>query len=207
MRCRWLLIFFVVVSLIGILLALRSLPVDASGMAQQPTVELPTVTSTPSGPVVTVRRDQEEYINVRSGPGVFFPKVGVLLLGQQAPAKGRSAGGDWILISYPGVPGGVAWVYAPFVNVSPGALPIVEPPPTPTPLFTPTIDATFAAQFIITIEPTRLPTFTPPPPLAIPTFPADTNQGRLAGVPMGFVILGLLASGIFLGLFSFTQGR
>ncbi|MCJ7624570.1 MAG: SH3 domain-containing protein, partial [Anaerolineaceae bacterium] len=68
------------------------------------------MTSSPAGPFVTVRSDQEQYINVRSGPGIFYEKVGVILAGQQLPAKGRSAGGDWILVEYLGVPGSVAWV-------------------------------------------------------------------------------------------------
>ncbi len=62
--------------------------------------------------------------------------VGVLIAGQQAEALGRTPGGDWIQIVYAGVPGNVAWVYAPLVqiiNLGAGALPIVEPPATPTP--------------------------------------------------------------------------
>lgn len=179
---------------------------NATVLAQQPTGEIPTVTSTPFGSMITVRTDQEEYINVRSGPGIFFPKVGVLLKGQSAPAKGRSAGGDWIFIEYPGIPGGTAWVYSPFVNLTPGGLPIIEPPPTPTPLFTSTIDPTLAAQFIVTSIPTRLATFTPPQPLVIPTYPLSTGS-RLAGIPAGFVIISLIAIGVFLGLFSLAQGR
>jgi uncharacterized protein YraI len=206
MRYKWLQVSALGFIFISVLVLNLSYPAYASGLSQQPTVQIATVTSTPSGPMITVRSDQEEYINVRSGPGIFYEKVGVLLKGQQAPAKGRSAGGDWIIIDYPGVPGGIAWVYAPFVNLTPGNLPIVEPPPTPTALFTPTIDPTLAAQFIVTTAPTRLPTFTPPPPLVVPTFSAS-NGGKLAGIPAGFIIVSLLAGGIFLGLFSLTQGR
>jgi hypothetical protein len=182
-------------------------PVTAQLLAQQPTVEIPTVTSTPGGPYVVVRSDQESYINVRSGPGIFYEKIGVLLPGQQISAKGRSVGGDWILVEYPGVTGGVAWVYAPFVDLSPGTLPIIEPPPTPTPLYTSTIDPTLAAQFIVTTAPTRLPTFTEPAPLIISTYTSDVSQGSILGIPVGFVILVLLSGGVFLGLFAFSQSR
>jgi hypothetical protein len=192
---------FIVAGLLG------SFPVNASNPYQQPTAVLATVTGTPSGPIVTVRSDQEEYINVRSGPGIFFQKIGVLLTGQQAPALGRSAGGDWIVISYPGVAGGVAWVYAPFVNITPGTLPIVEPPPTPTPLYTSTIDPTLAAQFIVTSVPTKLPTFTPPPPLVIPTYQTISQSGGIAGISMGMVILSVAIVGVFIGLFAIAQGR
>jgi hypothetical protein len=180
---------------------------NASFLAQQPTLDRPTVTSSPIGPIVTVRSDQEQYINVRSGPGIFYEKVGILLAGQQLPAKGRSAGGDWILVEYPGVPGSIAWVYSPFVNVTPGSLPIIEPPPTPTPLYTTTIDPTLAAQFVVTSVPTRLPTFTEPPPLIIPTYKDKTVGIGFSNVPLGLIILSLAAVGVLFGLFSLAQGR
>jgi hypothetical protein len=180
---------------------------DARNFLQQPTQPLPTVTSTVEGPVVTVRSDQEQFINVRSGPGIFYDKIGVILAGQQLPAKGRSTGGDWILVEYPGVPGSEAWVYAPFVNLTPGQLPIVEPPPTPTPLFTTTIDPTLAAEFVVTSAPTRLPTFTEPAPLVISTFEEQTNQSILGNIPMGWIVVSFAALGILIGLFAWSQGN
>ncbi len=129
-------------------------------------------------------------------------------MGQKAPAVGRSQGGDWILIQYPGVPGGAAWVFSPLVDITPGSLAIVAPPPTPTPLMTQTIDPTLAAEFVVTPAVTRLPTFTAPPPLVIPTFPDQSGQGVVGrSIPMGFVIIGLASVGIIIGLFAFTQGR
>ncbi len=173
--------------------------------AQQPTGSVPTVTSTPIGPFVTVT--YPEQINVRGGPSSYlYPAVGVLLTGQIAPAIGRSPGSDWIQIRYPGVPGNIGWVYAPLVNLSPNAnLPIVEPPPTPTPLTTPTIDPTLVAQFIPQFTPTRLPTFTPPGPLVIPTY--ESEGAEVGGVPMGLVIMLLALVGGFGALISFLRGR
>jgi uncharacterized protein YraI len=195
------------VCLAGLLLVTQLSPVEASGYPQQPTVMIPTVTSTPMGAAVTVKSDQEQ-INVRSGPGTLYPKVGVLLAGQVIPAKGKSPGGEWILVEYPGVEGGTAWLYAPLVDLVPGSvLEVVEPPPTPTPLSTATIDPTLAAQFIVTTIPTRLPTFTPPPPLQIPTFlPADSG-GVNTKIPPGMLIISLVTIGALLGVVSFTQGR
>lgn len=171
---------------------------------QQPTVAIPTVTGTPTGPIVTVNTDQEQ-INVRSGPSTDYPQVGVLVAGQQVPAIGRSPGGEWIQISYPGVPGGIAWVYAFLVSSPTSNIPIVEPPPTPTPLTTPTTDPTLAAQFNIEVTPTRLPTFTAPPPLVIPTFVEDDSNPISPGVPMGFLIISLVVMGIFGFLISFLR--
>jgi SH3-like domain-containing protein len=143
--------------------------VPLNAHAQQPTVSIPTVTSSPFGPMVTVNQDQEQ-INVRAGPSQDYPIVGVLEQGEKVPALGRSVGGDWVEIAYPVVDGGVAWVYAYLVTISGGELTIIVPPPTPTPRVTPTIDPTLAAQLIVEIGPTRLPTFTQPPPLEIPAY-------------------------------------
>ena len=180
--------------------------VQASWLAQIPTGAIPTITGSPLGPMATVRRDINlDQINVRAGPHASnYDVIGILIAGQSVPALGRTPGGLWIEIAYPGVPGGVGWVYAPYVSVT-GDLPIVIPPPTSTPRTTPTIDPTLAAQFIVDIPPTRLPTFTPPPPLIIPTFPVEKSLGSTAGVPMGFIIIGLGVIGIFGTLISFLR--
>ncbi len=176
--------------------------------AQQPTVAIPTVTSSPFGPMVTVNSDQEQ-INVRAGPGAGgeYPIVGVLQQGETVPALGRSPGGDWIQIVYPTVNGGVAWVYAYLVTVSGGELPIVEPPPTPTPKVTPTIDPTLASQLIIDIGPTRMPTFTPAPQVQMPTYTQAPPISLAGGLPMGFIIIGFAVLGVFGLMISVIRGR
>lgn len=180
--------------------------VRAGGLAQIPTVAIPTVTSSPIGAIAVVSRDYDQ-INVRSGPdAVIYPIIGILIAGQQVPALGRTEGGLWIKIAYPGVPGGVGWVYAPNVELS-GSVPIVEPPPTPTPRTTPTIDPTLAAQFIKEVPPTRLPTFTPPPPLVLPTLPTEQSMAVPGRVPMGFIIIGLGVVGLFGMLISILSGN
>lgn len=182
--------------------------VNAFPQPQLPTVAIPTVTGTPSGVIITVRPStNDDFINVRSGPSTLYPAVGVLLVGQTAPALGRSPGGEWIQIVYPGVPGGVGWVFTVLVAVSPGELPIVEPPPTVTPQYTATIDPTLAAQFIVTQQPTRLPTFTEPAPLVIPTYVEGRPNQLPGGIPMGMVIVVLGITGILLTLFSFLRVR
>jgi hypothetical protein len=175
--------------------------------AQIPTVAIPTVTGSPQGAMVNVRRDaDQDSINVRSGPSAKYDIIGVLIVGQTVPAQGRTPGGDWIQIFYPGVPDSTGWVYSPLVTVS-GSIPVVEPPPTPTPRTTPTIDPTLAAQFIVELPPTRLPTFTAPPPLVIPTFENQTLQTVPSGIPMGVVIIGMAVLGVFGILISFLRGK
>lgn len=196
------------VLIILIVLFYNVLSVVAHPLPQLPTVSIPTVTGTPSGLIITVRPSQnDDFINVRSGPNTLYPSVGVLLVGQTAPAIGRSSGGEWIQIEYPGVAGGKGWVFAVLVSLSPGQLPIVEPPPTVTPQYTATIDPTLAAQFVVTQQPTRLPTYTEPAPLNIPTYVENTPNQLPGGIPMGMVIVVLGITGILLTLFSFIRVR
>ena len=176
----------------------------AAELSQPPTVSIPTVTGTPLGPMIVV----PDQVNVRSGPGTEYELIGVLIAGQQAPAVGRSVGGDWIQILYPGVPGNVAWVYSPFVVLDPpgATLPILEPPPTATARATATIDPTLAAQFNLgDVTPTRLPTFTPAGPVIQPTFAADAPESRSV-IPPIVAIAGLVMVGTFGMLISILRG-
>lgn len=193
--------FFAWLMVIGSTLLLLSL---ASGAAASPYTQEATVTGTPEGPRILV----PEQVNVRIGPSTDYDKVGVLIAGQRAPALGRSPGSEWIQIFYPGVPGNLAWVYAPFVvlDTDQRLLPIIEPPPTPTPRVTATIDPTLAAQFNIGgAPPTRLPTFTPAEPVVQPTF--DETQADLpGGFPPILAIMGLLVVGLFGTVISVLRG-
>ncbi len=176
-------------------------------IAQQPTGSIPTVTGTPKGVTAKVKIGlTEDRVNVRSGPSVLYPQVGVILLGAEVPVVGRSAGGDWLVVEYPGAQGGIGWVWSLYMDVSPGELAVIENPPSPVPITTITIDPTMAAQFITTPRATRLPTFTEPAPLQIPTFEAATGQ-ILAGIPIGLIIVLLSVIGVLIGLFSYFQSR
>lgn len=157
--------------------------------------------STPGGIVITVT--YTDPMNVRAGPGTFYDIIGQLFPGDVRPALGISPGREWIQISYEG---GIGWVYSSYVSISGGELQVIEPPPTPTPLITATIDPTLAAQFNTQPTETRIPTFTPPPPLTVPQFtPVSAPQNR--GLPFGYfvLILGILGG---LGLaFSFISRK
>jgi hypothetical protein len=173
--------------------------------AQQPTGSVPTVTGTPTGPVVTVYSDQL-FIDVYAGPSSYnYERIGILASGEKAPALGYSQDGTWIEIVYLGVPGGKGWVYGPFVSISIGSLPKIAAPPTAVPRTTPTLDPTSVAAFGLQLEPTRLPTFTPPSPLKLPTFAPNTSSG--SKVPLGLVILILALIGILGAVISFLRGN
>ncbi len=175
-----------------------------SASAQQQTTDTPE----PAGDqaYITNTFTGEPAINVRNGPStIAFPiPCGSMPLGATAPALGASPGHDWVQISFPACPGGVGWVYAANVTLT-GALRIVEPPPTPMPLATPTIDPTLQAAFQIEPTVTRLPTFTPPPPLEVPTF--SQESGAPSGIPTAAAILAIaLLGGLVLGA-SFIRKR
>ena len=95
-------------------------------------------------------------VNVRTGPGTNYTRVGYLDPGAQARVIGRS--GDWWQIDYDGGPG---WVFGDIVTASNADnVAEVQPPPSPTPL--PPTD-------------TPLPTDTPAPaaPTATPGPPPE----------------------------------
>ena len=157
-----------------------SLPPDRAGAFQGAT--------TPSGVLVTVT--YSDPINVRAGPStVNYPVIGQLPSGAVVPALGVSTAREWVQIEYAGSSTGVGWVYASFVTVSGGELPVVESPPTPIPPVTNTIDPTLAAAFNAVPTETRLPTFTAPPPLEVPKF-EDKGSIASSGV-LGVLIIGL----------------
>jgi uncharacterized protein YraI len=147
-----------------------------------------------TGVIITVT--YVEDINVRGGPNtVDYPIVGRLAVGDTAPALGVSPRREWVQIAYPASPTGTGWVYAAYVTVSGGELQIVEPPPTSTPPVTATIDQTLVAAFNTQPTLTRLPTFTPPPPLTVPAFTDDSPS-----VPSGIFGMFIVALGVIGGI-------
>ena len=201
-------IFIGVVVSFGIMLVGAFLPGSPVVRAQQPTGSIATVTGTPEGPIITVYANLKT-IRVYAGPSSFdYPAIGILTANETAFAVGRAQDRlDWIQIIYDGVTSSRGWVYGPYVKLSPGALlPIVEVPSTPTPVSTPTINPTMAAVFIGQQTPTRLPTFTPPPPLEQPLF-NDAPSASPTTVPTGLLILTLGLFGFLGAVISYLRGR
>jgi lipoprotein-anchoring transpeptidase ErfK/SrfK len=100
----------------------------------EPTAGLPTATPPPPTPVPPTAAPATvaagvEGVNVRSGPGTDFVRIGLLGPGAEARVIGRY--GDWWQIEYAGNPAWVAgWVVTAF-NVE--DVPEVAAPPTPVP--------------------------------------------------------------------------
>jgi hypothetical protein len=198
---------FFLLTFMGMALAFHS-PVQSSVHAQQPTGSIPTVTGTPQGVIVAVYLDQAQ-VNVYSGPSEYlYPRIGVVLAGQEMTAYGISEDENYVQIYYPGVPDSVAWVYAPYVKIiKTGNFPKLPAPPTPTPATTPVvnINPTLMAAFVTPVIPTRMPTFTAPAPLVVATFVEEASG--TVGIPMGLLIFGLGFIGALGTMISFLRGR
>ena len=69
-----------------------------------------------------------------------------------------------------------------------------------------TIDPTLAAAFNVQPTETRLPTFTPPPPLEVPEFD-DTSRGSPSRAVFGAFIIGLGLTGAIGLLVSYVLRR
>jgi len=179
--------FTISASVLGLVLAL---PAAASVHAQA--VSTPTVT----GNYITNTYTTEPFVNVRAGPSsVYYGNpIGQLPVGATAPTLAVTSGHDWIEISFPSGPNGLGWVYAPYVTLK-GAPPIVEPPPTFTPITVSTIDPAMIATFSLKPTETRLPTFTDSPVEAPTHF------------PLGIAIIGLGVVGILGFVISFVSRR
>jgi predicted Ser/Thr protein kinase len=109
---------------------------------RQEATALPTPTSVPAqetGPTLTLRSGPDA-VNLRSGPGTAYPKIGQLKPGLQYPITGRNAAGDWLQFTFNGQP---AWVSKEFVSLTGDAAsvseaqaasaPLTAPPPTSPP--------------------------------------------------------------------------
>ncbi len=180
--------------------------VQARYLYQQPTVSIPTVTGTPTGPTAAVNRDQE-IVYVHTGPGRDYPVIGLLVMGQKVVVRGIDRGGEWLQIVYIGVPGGLGWVYKVLLSSPGDDLPVIEAPPMPAPKSTPTLDPTLAARYVVNSAPTQLPTYTPPARIALPTFASSTASSPVEKLPMGFIIIGLAVVGLFGTMLTLLRGR
>lgn len=141
-----------------------STPVSSSATEAPATEVSPTAPDVSDGPSVTV----DVNLNVRTGPGTNYDRVGSLAVGTTVEIIGRSANSAWWQIPYPDAPGAKAWIstgYGTARNTE--AVPLVEAPPAPTPS-----------------APTATPTSAAPPPTQPPAFQftptgwyGDTNYG------------------------------
>lgn len=73
--------------------------------------------------------------NCRSGPGKIYDYRGALLVGETTEVVGREGKGEYWYVRNPDKAGDFCWVWGKYATLSgsPAALPVLTPPPTPTP--------------------------------------------------------------------------
>lgn len=112
---------------------------EPSPTATSSPTPLPTNTAQPGLPLATASTD----LNVRQGPGVNYPILGLLRSGQTAEITGRNADGQWWQIRFTGVAGERGWLAARYVDARNAAnVPVVQAPPAPAPTAIPTATPT-----------------------------------------------------------------
>jgi heat shock protein HslJ/uncharacterized protein YraI len=147
-------------------------------MVRRVIVDLPAPTPEPEQPAVpTARVAGSQGVNVRSGPGVNFPVLGVARFGDEGEIVGRSADGGWWAVSVPSAPNGVGWVSADLVIATNAAnVPVIESPPPPTTAPTAVPPAPVPTAVPPTAAP--VPTATPAPQLSFWADRTSINQGE-----------------------------
>jgi uncharacterized protein YraI len=119
-------------------------PTVAPTSAPAAATATPAATAVPAG-ASAAPKAENDFVNVRKGPAVAYDKLGTLLKGQNAPAKGKNADGSWWQISFPAAPDGVGWVKGDLVDITgdTSKVPVATAPALPTaPPQTPTAGAT-----------------------------------------------------------------
>jgi heat shock protein HslJ/uncharacterized protein YraI len=127
-------------------------------MTRRLIVDLPTPPEVPAIPWGRVAAPRG--LNIRSGPGVNFPVLGVALYGDEGEIVGRSVDGRWWVVEIPSAPEGIGWASADFVIatntenvpvfIAPEPPAVVIPtaaPATPTPMPPPTATPAARIQF------------------------------------------------------------
>ncbi|MFN8458970.1 MAG: PKD domain-containing protein [Anaerolineae bacterium] len=125
----------------------------------------PVATTQPASTLLTATTN----LNVRSGPGINYPTLGMLQSGQTATVTGLSPDNGWWQIKFSGAPHAYGWVSARYVtadNVS--NVPVVQAPPVP-------------ATPVAAITPTPVPTPTPlPAPVPVIVQPPSSKPAPKA---------------------------
>jgi hypothetical protein len=110
-------------------------PAPATPTPEPTATPVPTEVPPTATPVPEPRFTANSTVNVRSGPGTNYDRIGALGAGQAFDIAGKNAAGNWLQFDYNGRPG---WVLADLVTVSGdfGQVQVAQnipPPPTPRP--------------------------------------------------------------------------
>jgi uncharacterized protein YraI len=97
---------------------------DAVEILSPPAGLAPAIPATPVPAIVTALLN----VNVRSGPGMEYPRIGLLQEGQDAEAVGVDAEGLWYAIKVPGEENSQGWVSKDYIKIkNADSLPVAGP--------------------------------------------------------------------------------
>jgi heat shock protein HslJ len=106
---------------------------DVLSFTDEQYIEIDIPEPDPGQPTGTVTAP--EGVMVRTGPGTYYPSLGVAPVGETGTITGVSEDGQWWVIEAPAVQGGQVWVSAAFVQaVNADNVPVVPTPVLPTPV-------------------------------------------------------------------------
>jgi hypothetical protein len=165
--------------------------------------------ATPTLPTLRAEAYDQD-VNVRSGPGTDYDRVGTLVRGQSGAILAQAQTyGVWLKIVYIGGPDNTGWVAQDVVKVigDLGQAPTVMPPPTPTLPPAPIQAITTTVEATATLAAGRLPTFTAPPPVVHPTLLPVQGLQDASGFPPAVLIISLFVLGGFGALISLLRRR
>jgi len=121
------------------------------------TVEATVIPPTPEPGEPTATVIAPKGVNVRTGPGLAYPVIGVAPNGATLEVVGVSQDRTWWVVNIPGAPGNYGWLSEEYVEVqnSDGVL-VIPAPPVPTPVATPIPTAPPAPDITFTASRTTI---------------------------------------------------
>ena len=127
------------------------------------TVEATLVPPTPEPGDPVARVISRAGVNIRTGPGLEYPVIGLAPFGTESEVVGVSQDGTWWVVNVPVSVNGQGWVSDEYVAVENGErVLVIPPPPTPTPAAT------------------AMPTATPAPDINFSASRTTINAGESA---------------------------
>jgi hypothetical protein len=119
-------------------LASTPTPAKPTATPQPPATTAPPPTAPPPTAEKAQLSPNSGTVNVRSGPGTNYARIGEASQGQTFEITGKNPGGDWWQINFNGQP---AWVFGGMVTANAAAgnvqvaqnIPAAPPPPAPAP--------------------------------------------------------------------------
>lgn len=121
---------------------------------------LTSVTSTPV-PLTGVIGTVQVEINIRYGPGVDYPRIGVGASGEQFEVTGRHSQFPWLQIRYPAAPNGFGWVANDLLQIQGNInnVPLITQTSFNLPTLTPTPSVVLASSLLQDTPMTISPAF------------------------------------------------